>query len=93
MVVFKLKGGLGNQLFQYAFGRAIAAYRKDTLYFDLSYLLNASSHNTQREFQLGGIKEVKLTNFGIATEFNSFQMMDRQCIFLMFMLKMKFYRL
>jgi len=36
MVLIQLNGGLGNQLFQYAFGRRIALDRKAELRFDLS---------------------------------------------------------
>lgn len=35
MVIIALTGGLGNQLFQYAFGRALTFDRKNELYFDL----------------------------------------------------------
>jgi hypothetical protein len=37
MIIVKLKGGLGNQLFQYAFGRALAARTGAPLRFDLRY--------------------------------------------------------
>jgi hypothetical protein len=39
-VVVKLKGGLGNQMFQYAFARKLAFQKKVPLYFDLRFLLN-----------------------------------------------------
>ncbi|KKP77934.1 MAG: hypothetical protein UR73_C0007G0019 [candidate division WS6 bacterium GW2011_GWF1_35_23] len=37
MVIVEIKGGLGNQLFQYAFGRAISLYRKEQLVLDVSW--------------------------------------------------------
>jgi len=40
MIVVKLRGGLGNQLFQYAFGRALSISRGVSLYFDISELGN-----------------------------------------------------
>jgi len=40
MITVRLKGGLGNQMFQYAFGRALAARRGDGLALDLTYLLD-----------------------------------------------------
>jgi hypothetical protein len=36
MIIIKLTGGLGNQLFQYAIGRAISIQSQDKLYFDIS---------------------------------------------------------
>lgn len=39
-IVVKLKGGLGNQMFQYAIGRALAIKNKDSLFLDLTFLLN-----------------------------------------------------
>ena len=38
MTIIKLKGGLGNQLFQYAYGRLIAARRADVLKLDKDIL-------------------------------------------------------
>lgn len=42
MVITKLMGGLGNQLFQYAFGRSIALKNNCGLKFDLSYFESTS---------------------------------------------------
>jgi hypothetical protein len=39
MIVVRLKGGLGNQMFQYALGRALERRRGDELRLDLTYLL------------------------------------------------------
>src|SRR3978361_975695 len=36
MIVVKVQGGLGNQLFQYAFGKALADKYKDEVQFDLT---------------------------------------------------------
>jgi hypothetical protein len=36
MIIMKLKGGLANQMFQYAFGRALSLDNHDSLFFDLS---------------------------------------------------------
>ncbi|MEM1327109.1 MAG: alpha-1,2-fucosyltransferase [Bacteroidota bacterium] len=42
MIVVRLKGGMGNQLFQYAFGKRIAAQLGTEVQFDLSALLDRS---------------------------------------------------
>lgn len=40
MIVIKLQGGLGNQLFQWAIGRSLSTKYKTNLYFDTSYFYN-----------------------------------------------------
>lgn len=53
MVITLLKGGLGNQMFQYAAGFAVAKRTVSRLALDLSYLnKNASGRYTQRKFEL-----------------------------------------
>ncbi len=36
-IIIKLTGGLGNQLFQYAHGRALSLQKKEPLYLDTSW--------------------------------------------------------
>ena len=49
MIVVKVFGGLGNQMFQYALGKYLAIKNNSDLYLDLSwYSINKSS--TQRKF-------------------------------------------
>lgn len=36
MLILKLSGGLGNQMFEYAYARRLQEYYEDELYFDLS---------------------------------------------------------
>ena len=36
MLILKLSGGLGNQMFEYAYARRLQEYYGDELYFDLS---------------------------------------------------------
>ncbi|MBA3665079.1 MAG: alpha-1,2-fucosyltransferase [Bacteroidetes bacterium] len=57
MIIVTLKGGLGNQLFQYAAGRALAIQRGEELLLDLSFL-SKDPHGayTRRQFELDQIK-------------------------------------
>ena len=48
MIITKLKGGLGNQLFQYAAGRAVALHHKVPLKLDLTIFETYKSHNGYR---------------------------------------------
>lgn len=45
MIIVKLMGGLGNQMFQYALGRTLSQRYQTPLQFDLSWLLD---HNARR---------------------------------------------
>lgn len=65
MIIVKLMGGLGNQMFQYAAGRCLAHLHKTELKLDLSFL-NKDPQNkyTKREYKL----DVFNIKAGIATE-------------------------
>src|ERR1044072_6239675 len=54
MIVVKLMGGMGNQMFQYAFGLNIARKTNSALKFDLNFLLDRSSRENFvfRDFDL-----------------------------------------
>lgn len=54
MFCIQLNGGLGNQMFQYAFGRALSKKHKETFVLDCSVLENHSKtvDYTLREFEL-----------------------------------------
>jgi|GEM_PF-169574 len=70
MVIVKLKGGIGNQLFQFAFGRAIALSRKETLFFDLTYLNDSSLSITSRTFKLSRLNNYQLADQMILKDFS-----------------------
>ena len=54
MIITKLQGGLGNQMFQYAFAKSLAYKNKTTFKLDLSFLLDRSPRENFmfREFDL-----------------------------------------
>jgi len=52
MVIVKLMGGLGNQLFQYAAARRIALKHDTEVAFDMSWFQNTPPQDTHREFEL-----------------------------------------
>lgn len=54
MIVVKLNGGLGNQLFQYAAGRSISMLTNQELYLDTTFLDYYPMHvnNTKRRYEL-----------------------------------------
>lgn len=52
MVIVHMQGGLGNQLFQYAFGRAIAARSGARLLFDMDFFDLAPGDHTARTYGL-----------------------------------------
>lgn len=61
MIISQLFGGLGNQMFQYAAGRALAIARKTSLKLDVSRLFSESHH---QGFQL---PDIFRGDFDIAT--------------------------
>ncbi len=53
MIIVRLMGGLGNQMFQYATGRSLATKRKTDLMLDsITYFENQPAENTPREYEL-----------------------------------------
>lgn len=51
MIIMHLKGGLGNQLFQYAFARSLSYNLKKELFLDISHY----SHNEKRKHVIFGL--------------------------------------
>lgn len=58
MILIRLMGGLGNQMFQYAFGRALALRHGAELLLDTS-LLAEETTLTKRDFELGVFKNIE----------------------------------
>ncbi|PJA89806.1 MAG: alpha-1,2-fucosyltransferase [Candidatus Magasanikbacteria bacterium CG_4_9_14_3_um_filter_32_9] len=56
MIIIKLKGGLGNQLFQYSFGRLLAFKRNEELFLDKDIL--GAKKDSYRQF---GLKHFNIT--------------------------------
>ncbi|HEV7229989.1 MAG TPA: alpha-1,2-fucosyltransferase [Bacteroidia bacterium] len=52
MIAVRLKGGMGNQMFQYAAGRSLAQHLNTSLFVDLSFLRLKGTW-TPREYELG----------------------------------------
>ncbi|MEX2006656.1 MAG: alpha-1,2-fucosyltransferase [Candidatus Saccharimonadales bacterium] len=52
MIVTLLKGGLGNQMFQYAAGRRLALKHGTKLFMDLSWFKNVAQVDTKRVYEL-----------------------------------------
>ncbi len=79
MIVVRLMGGLGNQLFQYAAGRALALKHNTGLQFDLSFInADTKQQYTKRELELTlfglNIKEVSPSDL---TKFKSTSFLQR----------------
>lgn len=53
MIIVKLMGGLGNQMFQYAAARSISWRHGTSLKLDLSFLEGDQAGNTPRKYELG----------------------------------------
>ena len=52
MIILKLKAGLGNQMFQYAFAKALALKYNETLKIDTSWFKHIPEKDTPREYGL-----------------------------------------
>lgn len=52
MIIVKLMGGLGNQMFQYAAGRRLSYVNNTELKLDLGWFSNIAAINTARKYEL-----------------------------------------
>ena len=72
MVVVKLQGGLGNQMFQYAAARSLSMRLNTEMYFDLSWFSNIPSSDTKRWYELDcfdiDIKSIDITKYNVISK-------------------------
>jgi hypothetical protein len=71
MIVVKLNGGLGNQMFQYAVGRVLSIHNQTALFLDLSELKIENVNKTYRNYSLNHFKiqaQPASNNYKIAPE-------------------------
>lgn len=52
MIIVKIQGGLGNQMFQYAAGKALAIKHNTELKLDINWFSNIEEVHTPRKFEL-----------------------------------------
>ena len=72
MVVVKLQGGLGNQMFQYAAARSLSMRLNTEMYFDLSWFSYIPSSDTKRWYELDcfdiDIKSIDITKYNVISK-------------------------
>jgi hypothetical protein len=72
MIVLKLKGGLGNQLFQYAAAKQLSIVHNMPLLIDLTFFESASEKHTYRKYELDKFNiEVQIASQGESKKINS----------------------
>jgi hypothetical protein len=72
MIITKIKAGLGNQMFQYAFGRALSLKRNEPLYLDITSYDNQSDREAKREFILNKFNiQAAITSPEMLAKYNS----------------------
>lgn len=73
MIVVKLQGGLGNQMFQYAIGKTLSLYFNSPYYLDLSHLLDRTPTNDYvfrgYDLDLFNIDDIKFYNDDLKKRF------------------------
>lgn len=72
MLIVKIKAGLGNQMFQYSFGRVLSLIRKESLFLDVSFYENQVERNAKREYLLNHFNiEAEIASDSLIKKFNS----------------------
>lgn len=79
MIKVILSGGLGNQMFQYAAGRALSLKKKSTLRVDLQ-IINKKTRATKRSFELAifNLTPIIKTSFYDKLKIRSFNLLRKQ---------------
>ena len=81
MIVVKLQGGLGNQMFQYALGKAMAKLHHSALALDLDFLLDRDFQSdtfTFRAYDLDVLSvEARVAAKGIKLKYESQSLTDK----------------
>jgi len=79
MIVVKVIGGLGNQMFQYAYGRALSIAYRTELFLDISIYLNNQSNRSfdldmfdLPDVQIGDSKDLDLSQWQYVITLNDF---------------------
>jgi len=72
VIIVRLAGGLGNQMFQYAAGKQLAVKHNTILKLDLSWFENIDTDDTSRHYELGAYRVDE--NFYIKTLLSRAQM-------------------
>ncbi len=90
MIITKLQGGLGNQMFQYALGRRLSLLNETELKLDISAYDNLKKNDTPRKYSLGcfNIEE----NFAEKEDFKKINLPDMASKNIMWRIYRKFFR-
>lgn len=70
MIISLLKGGLGNQLYQYASAKALAEKNKTSIWLDLSFLNKDIPNATKRNFDLHYFSLIKSKDVKVINDSN-----------------------
>jgi len=77
MFIVFLTGGLGNQMFQYAAGKALAIKQNQELKIDISHFQNLPKNETKREFELAKVFKHKfeIASFSVIKQALGYQIL------------------